>query len=148
MASPPCSTVRRKCLPPSLRLFRSLASFYAGGRCRLDSVGGNFGTCTIFTLPASGCKCLAAGDPPKCFEQAHPLPPSCAFSQSYRRDTPPPSRLGGIYFGFNRFVGSSVSTISFIFISKNSFTNNLCIFFSSSNFSSYSSSAYFNRFLI
>ena len=59
MASPPCSTVRRKCLPPSLRLFPSLASLYAGHRCRFDFVDGIF--FYAFSAPPRGC--LPRGDP-------------------------------------------------------------------------------------
>ena len=135
VASPPCSTVRRKWLPASLRLFRILASFFAGGRCRLDSVGGNFCTCTIFTCPASPRECLPRGDPPRCFESSLPLPPTptCAFSQSCRRATPPPSRLGGLFFGFGRVSSESVSKSSFGFVSRNSLTGSRCVFPSSSN---------------
>jgi hypothetical protein len=61
VASPPCSTVRRKCLPPSLPLFCSLASLYAGPRCRFDFVDGIFFFAYAFSASPRGC--LPRGDP-------------------------------------------------------------------------------------
>ena len=132
VASPPCSTVRRVLLPPSLLLFRLLACSIRRRSLPLRHCRRQLLYMYNFYLFGFPPEISAGGRSSRRFEQAHPLPPACAFSQSCRRAAPPASRLGGI-FVICRVVSSSVSTSSFSFSSKNSFKSGL-IFVSSLTF--------------